>query len=336
MIRLFGISDKTYTSNGDVVLNPIKCSVKNADNGDFTLSATCTLEYLPYIVNNAIIVAPTPAGDQPFRIYDVQKNNYKVEVKAKHVTHDADNYVIADAYVVDKDGEEALLHLNNATDTTSPFTVSSDVLHVDSYRCVRKSLEEAINEVAERWGGHIVRKDWTISLLTDISRDNGITIEYGKNLQSITADYDFSDVCTKVLPVGKDGQLLDTLFVVSSTQYEIPFTKVVTFEQDIDEEDYPTEEEYIEALKADLLEQALEYVNTYCVPSVNYTLKGKPEVVSDIGDVIRVYDKRLGVNITTQVISYEFDCIAEKYKSLEFGNFQKTLGDLVDYIKSKL
>ena len=67
--------------------------------------------------------------------------------------------------------------------------------------------KEAIDTIAERWGGHIVRNGFRISVLQSIGVDNGITIEYGKNLKSLTADYDFSNVCTKILPVGKDGQL---------------------------------------------------------------------------------------------------------------------------------
>jgi phage minor structural protein len=337
MIKVFLPGDRDFTSNGEVVVNASKCKITNADGGDFSMEITASADYSPYLVNQNIIVAPTPIGDQPFRLYEVQKTHNKITGKAKHITFDSNNYVIADTNIVNKPCQTALDQVNNHTDTESPFTMYSDINYkVKSYRCVRKSLKEAVDTIAERWGGHIVRDGFTISVLEYIGVDNGITIEYGKNLQTLNATYDFSKVCTKCLPVGKDGQLLDQLYVYSETQYDTPYTKVVSFEQSIEREDYDTDEEYIAALKADLRQQAQAYVDTYSIPSVNYTLKGMPEKVSDIGDVIRVYDKVLGVDITTQVISYEYDAISEQYKSLAFGNFTETLGDLISVITQQV
>lgn len=334
MIKLFKETDTVYKTNGEVVINATKCRVSNEDGGEFKLTLTCPISYSKYIENNYIIVVPTPAGEQPFRIYEIEKSQNKIDITARHITYDSMDYVIADSYAVYKTCQGAMEHFNEATDNPSPFSVYSDIEDINTLRIVRKSLYEAINEVNERWGGHIVRDMFSISNLSQIGRDNGITIEYRKNLQSITATYDFSGVCTKLLPVGRDGTLLDTLYVYSPVQYEIPHTKVIDFEQDIERDDYPSEEAYIAALKADLLAQATDYVNTYCYPSVNYSLKGKPEKVTDIGDVIKVKDERLGIDILTQVISYEFDCITETYKSLEFGNFTDSLSNLMSNIST--
>lgn len=332
MIRVFQSTDKNYTSNGDIVINPTKCRVKNADNGDFVLEMTCGTQYNDFLQPNNIIVAPTPAGDQAFRIRNITKRENKLEIKAPHVYYDGDNYLIADSYAVDKTCQEALDHFNAATDTQSPFLMVSDVETVETFRCVRKSLTECIETVLERWGGHLKRDNWQISILNAIGTDNGITIEYKKNLKELTASYDWSSVCTKILPVGKDGILLDEKYIYSRKQYRIPFTKTVSFNQDIDQEDYETEDEYKTALKADLKEQAAEYLKKSCYPSVNYTLKGNPEKVTDIGDVIEVKDSRIGVDILTQVISYEFDALQNRYVSLEFGNFTNNLNNLLSNI----
>ena len=336
MIKVFNPTDTDYTSNGEVILLPTKCRVFNADNGEFKLEITSPIKYSPYLVNNNIIVTPTPSGVQPFRIYDVKRKHSSVDIKARHITYDSLGYVIANSYIKDHACQYALTHLNAATDTPSPFTMSSDITRISTYRCVRKSLKEAVDEVASRWQGHIVRNGFHIAVKDQIGVDNGITIEYGKNLKSLTADYDFSNVCTKILPVGKDGQLLDELYIVSDVDYGVPFTRVVSFTQEIDREDYQSDAAYIRALKRDLRKQANNYLATYKYPNVNYTLNGKPEKVSDIGDIIRVYDKTLGIDITTQVISYEFDAITESYKSLQFGNFQKTLGDLIGVITEQV
>lgn len=341
MIRAFNTTDKVYSSNGDAVIAATKARVKNSDNGDYYLELTCGSEYNEFIQANNILVVPTPRGDQAFRIRTVTKKSNKLEVKAWHVFYDSQNYLIADSYAVNLNCNAALDHFNNATDNPSPFTMSSDVTRINSYRCVRTSLAECISTILERWGGHLVRDNWNISILSDIGVDNGITIEYKKNLQELTASYEWANVVTKIMPVGKDGILLDELYLYSDIQYDIPYTKAVSFEQnDIVEEDYQDssgeldEAAYKAALKEDLRTQAVNYLKTYSLPIVNYELKGNPEKVTDIGDTIEVKDDRIGVNILTEVIAYEYDAIAKKYVSLEFGNFTNTLSDLLNNISS--
>lgn len=329
MIKIFDSIDKVYTSNGDVVISATKARVFNSDNGDFYLELTCPTEYSDYIQPNNIIVAPTPQGTQAFRIRTVEKSKKRLEVKAWHVFYDGDNYLIADSYAVNMTCGQALEHFNGATDNPSPFTTFSDVNAVKSFRCVRKSLTECIATVLERWGGHLVRDNWHFEILQTAGTDNGITIEYKKNLEELTASYEWDGVVTKLMPVGKDGILLNEKYVYSTVQYDIPFTKAISFEQDINAEDYASDAAYKSALRADLKKQATAYVNQYCYPNVNYTLKGIPEKVTDIGDKIRVKDKRIGVDILTEVISYEYDAIQGRYISLEFGNFQNTLSNLI-------
>lgn len=335
MIRAFKPTDTIFISNGDAVLLPTKARVKNSDNGDYYLELTCGVEYNDYLQANNIIVAPTPQGDQAFRIRTINKSKNRIEVKAWHVFYDAQNYLIADSYAVRLTCNEALDHFNRATDNPSPFTTYSNISTVNTFRCVRKSLAECINTVLERWGGHLVRNNWNISVLNNVGVDNGVTIQYKKNLKELKAEYDWTNVCTKLLPVGKDGILLDELYVYSERQYEIPYTKAVNFSQDIEEEDYTDEETYKSALKADLLEQAKAYLKHNNLPIVNYTLKGNPERVTDIGDIIEVRDERIGVTVLTNVISYEYDALQERYVSLEFGNFTNNLSNLIPNIDAQ-
>lgn len=335
MIRVFSPSDNTFDSNGDVVIKPLKCIVTNEDNGDYYIKLSCGTEYNRWIQANNIIICPTPSGEQAFRISEIEKNKRRLEVKAWHVFYDSENYLIEDSYAVNMNCNDALNHFNNATDTLSPFTVYSDISKIDTFRCVRKSLSECIGTVLERWGGHLKRNNWDIEILQSAGNDYGVTIEYGKNLKDLSATYNWDDVVTKLMPVGKDGILLDEKYVYSSVQYDIPYTKALSFEQDIEQEDYPSEADYIRAVKEDLLRQATEYVNTYCYPNVNYTLQGNPDRVTDIGDKIEVKDERIGVDILTEVISYEFDAITGKYVNLEFGNFGNTLSNLMSNISKE-
>ena len=334
MIRVFSPTDTDFSSNGDVVLRPYKAKVHKKDNGDYYLELEAGIEYVDYLTANMIIVADTPQGAQAFRITNPQKTKSKISLKAWHVYYDSENYVIADANVVNKNGNQAINHLNNATDSKSPFTVSSDIANINSFRCVRKSLYEAFSTVLERWGGHLVRDNFNVKIMANAGQDNGVTVRYKKNLKEITSEANWDSVCTKILPVGSNGLLLDELYLSASTQYDIPYTKVVSFTQEINEEDYGNKDLYNKALIDDLRKQATKYLAENCVPKVSYTLKANLEKITDVGDTIEVIDERLGINVVTHVTAFDYDCIQKKYTEFEFGNYNEKLSNLMHNISS--
>lgn len=343
MIRVFGQTDKVFTSNGDAVIMPLKARIHKEDNGDYYLDLETGLEWIDYVVANNIIVADTPQGKQAFRIGNPKKTKSKITAKCWHVFYDSRNYLIQDSYVVDKDCNDALDHLNSATEPESPFTTISDIATVDSFRCVRKSLSEAVTTVIERWGGHLVRDNFNIGIRANIGQDNGVTVQYKKNLKDITCEEKWDNVVTQLMPVGKDGLLLNavdenaSVYVFSEIQYEIPYTKTVSFSQDdINQDDYASEEAYTQALVDDLLQQASAYIDINCLPQVNYTLKANLEKITDIGDTVQVIDSRLGVNLMTNVIKYEYDCILKKYVEIQFGNFKQTLSGFANNVTQQI
>lgn len=341
MIKVFSPTDRTFSSNGDIVLQPTRAMVHKEDNGSFYLELETDVSYIDYLLEGNIIVAPTPQGEQAFRISDITKTGSKIKLSPKHLFFDSENYLIEDSYVVNKNCNDALDHLNNATEPTSIFTTVSDVANIASFRCVRKSFYEAIQTVLERWGGHLVRDNYNIAIRQSIGADNGVTVRYRKNLKEITCETDWSSVVTKLMPVGYDGVRLPEVYLISPTQYDIPFTKTVHFDPRIDQEDYQTEDGQLDeaawtaAVIVDLRDQAQSYLDENSVPKVNYTLRANLEKLTDIGDTVEVIDERLGLNIMTSVISYTYDCILGRYTQVEFGNFRKTLQNLVTTITTQ-
>lgn len=341
MIKLFGKTETDFSTNGDKIINAIKARVKKVDNGDFYLELETDLSYVSDFEEGRIVVAPTPQGEQYFRIANVKKTKNKITTKCPHVFFDSKNYLIADSYVYQLEANAALDHLNSATEPQSEFTTISDITTVNSYRCVRKSLYEAIQTVIERWGGHVVMDKFNIGIRQTIGQDKGVVVRYAKNLKEITCTENWDGVVTKLMPVGKDGLLLPDLYVMSETQYVLPYTKTVSFNQDnIEQDNYTTEDgqpdeaTYHAALLADLEGQAQRYVDANCVPKVNYTTKANIPI-TDIGDTVQVIDERLGLTLTTNVISYEYDVILDQYRSVEFGNFKPTLEGLTTQIANQ-
>lgn len=351
MIKLFKFNDKEFNSNGDKIITALKAQVYKEDNGEFYLDLETSLRYINDLKLLAILVVDLPQGAQAFRISKIQKTKMKIIVKAYHVYYDGKNYLIKDNYVFRRACDFALKYLNENTDTKSPFNVSSDVTKIESFRCVRNSLCEAIQTIVEKWGGHIVRDNFNIRIQSQIGRDNGIEIRYAKNLKELTCEASWDNVVTKLLPVGKNGILLNGLnenedvYITSNVKYELPFTKAINFGQDIDEKDFKIDKNnenskvdtprYKSALITDLRQKAEKYIKENEKPKVNYTLKAHLDNISDIGDVITVIDERLGINISTTVTAFKYDCILGKYNEIVFGNIKNTASNLIDYVVSK-
>lgn len=344
MIKVFNANERVFNSNGDKIINPIKAVILKEDNGDYELTLEARIEDKDFIEHDKIIVCDTPWGEQGFRVNNPQKKPNKIICTCKHLFYDTASYLIKDAYVVDKTCNDALDHLNNSCDTDTPFSTLSNITGVSTLRVVRNTLNEAILSVLERWGGHLVRDNFNISILSNIGQDNGITLRYGKNISDISCKEEWNNVVTKILPVGKDGLLLDETYITTldlptndehyGLTYNKPYTKTITFAQELEEADYVDEETYINELKQDLRNQAIEYIRNNCVPKINYTVKANVEKITDVGDIIEVYDERLGVNLTTNVISVKWDCVQERYIEVNFGNFSEKLKNLVSNVTS--
>lgn len=348
MIKLFKSTDKIFNSNGDKIIKASKAKVHKEDNGDFYLELESPLIYVDDIVEDAILIVNLPQGEQAFRISNVSKTKSKITTKCWHVFYDSKNYLIKDSYVVDKDCADAMEHLNLATEPKSPFATFSDITTVGSYRCVRKSLFEALEVVRERWGGHLVRDNFSIGLNQNIGTDTGVVIRYRKNLKEISCEENWDDVVTKLLPVGKDGILLNELepdrsvYLSSAQSYSVPYTKTVSFSQDnIDEEDFKDEDgntdevAYKTALVEDLELQGIKYLDENCKPKITYTLRADLENITDIGDTIEVIHEPLNINLTAAVVAFDYDCILKKYTEITFGNFQKTLSSLLEDVNNQ-
>ena len=338
MIKIYEPTEVLFDHNGLKILHPTKAEIYIEDNGDYYIDVESSIDDLEYLQEGMIIRSATRWGEQGFRLTNPVRKNNKISVKGYHLWKDSSKYIIFNSYVENKNCNDALDHLNSACDVGTPFTTISDITTINSTRIVRQSLEEAIATVIEKWGGHLYRDNWVIGVKSKIGEDRGITIKYGKNSTNIEANEDWSNVVTKIMPVGYDGITLPEKYLEAETQYSVPYTKVIKFEQDINQDDYKDEkgnlkeEEYKEALIEDLRNKAKSYLNENQYFKCNYKVKAHIEGVIDLGDVIVVEHKRLGINLTTNVISLKYDCIRDKYIEIEFGNFKTKLKDLVSNI----
>ena len=334
MIKVYEPTERLFNHNGLKILHPLKAEIYIEDNGDYYLDLETTIDDLEYIQEGYIVRVNTRWGEQGFRLTDPVRKNNRITVRGYHLWKDSSKYVIVNSYVDNRDCNDALDHLNRNCDSVTPFTTISDISFINSARIVRKSFEEAIAILVEKWGGHLYRDNWTIGIKNQIGLDRGAVIKYAKNSKTIEAKEDWSKVVTKMLPVGYDGITLPEIYLESDIQYQTPYTKVIKFDQDIDQEEFKDEngnldeQAYTDALISDLRIQAENYLKENKYFKCNYKVKAEIDGVVDLGDTITVQHEGLGIDITTNVIALKYDAIRDKYIEVEFGNFKSKLKDL--------
>lgn len=332
MIKIFDENDRDFSSNGNIAINPIKCKErkKKSLNGWY-LDVEVDIKYKEYILQDKLCVVKTKskANPQAFRIDNPKITNKVISFTANHVMFDAKRYLLYDVRPTLQDGQNALSYINERTDKTSPFTVYSNVEAIRTAYFVRRNLLEAWQVIEERWGGTFDADNWTIRLLNSVGNDNGETISYGKNMQGIQIFEDWSNVCTKICPVGYDGITLPERYLESEVQYETPYTKKVEFQTEIEDEE-KTEAALIEELRTN----AIEYLEINQYPKVSYEVTSNVNQNMEIGDTIRV--KHPLVTLVTEVLEYEHNLLTNKIELLIFGNYTRDVKSKFDSIKETI
>ena len=340
MIRVYDATEKLFNNNGIKTIQPLFAEITKTDNSDYYVELEDILDNMEFYQKGLIVMVPTPWGVQGFRCDNPIIQNNRISCKAWHLSYDSENYIINSATATEKNCNDAINHYNDNTDTTSPFTVISDISLLKTTVIERQTLFDAFTALisAENYGGHWYRDNFTFGIMSSIGEDRGVVLAYNKNITDIKVEENWDNVCTKLLPYATDGDTtitLDPPYVeLSDTIYDIPFTKALKFEYSLKKEDFKTEADFVLAIKEWLYTEAMNYLQTNKLPQVNYSVSAKLANVSDVGDRIYVKHPKCKVDIMTNVISVKYDAISEKYTSITFGNFKKEIKNLAQEVAS--
>lgn len=333
MIKIFDAADRDFSSGGNIIIEPTKClEYKKKSLNGWYIEVELPIKYKDYIEEDKLCVIQTKSklNPQAFRInQDLKKTNRKITFTANHVMFDMEKYFLLDVRPTNLNGLNALNYINQRTDNVSPFSFYSDVETMSTAYFIRKNMLEACETIEERWGGVFDADNWNINFLQSVGHDNGETIIYGKNMQDMEIYEDWSAVVTRLYPVGYDGIMLPEKSLESRISYDVPYTRTIDFQTDLEEEER-TEENLIQELR----EKAREYITENQYPKVSYTTRSDINNDMEIGDTIQV--KHPLVTITTEVLEYVYNVISKKIKELTFGNYSRDVKVKFNNIKKIL
>lgn len=349
MINVYNADEINFQHNGLAVLNPIICEVKEELNGSYELKLEHHFDIRgkwKYLEEGNIIKAPTPSGDQLFRIYKKIKTLDDITVNARHIFYDLANNFLEDCRPTQQDGSGALNWILNGTQYKHRFAGFSDITRVNSATYIRKNPVQVIlnddeNSYVNRWGGEIERDNFTVKMLQSRGTDRGVTIRYGKNLLGFECDVNLDTVVTRVMPTGlyeNDTVLmLPEKYIDSTYINNYPTPKIQHFHfSDVKVGEELTETQALELLRQKANE--LFSIQKIDIPisntKVNFIELSKTEEYKNyrilnqiyLGDTVTVKHLKLGIDMKAKMISYKYDSILQRYIEIELGDFKENIG----------
>ena len=351
LIRLYEQDTTDFSNNGLKILSPMSAKItRNLIEYTYQLELTHLLDEKGMMLTEERILG---YNGQYFRISSIRRNLKEVSVIAKHIFFDLNKNFIEDISIKNKTGSMALSHILGGTSYPHSFSATSDIDTVASSRLVRKNVVSALigdtdNSFINRWGGELDIDGFTFKLNEQIGKDDGYTIQYGKNLTGLDLQLNMLEVVTRIRPVGFDGIEIDGLYVDSPyiDNYALPIIKEIKYEnvkwkgspnyEEREDDDSYIYDNLAEA-QAKLIELATNefIVNEIDLPKTTINIEfielSKTEEYKhlkflqniNIGDTVHIYHKPLDINLKSRCIEYVYDCILNKYETITLGSYTK-------------
>lgn len=329
------------------------CEVTEERNGTFE----CTLKYpvtgrLFAELKNERLIKAKPndtSKEQLFRIYRITTPiNGIVTIYAQHISYDLSNIAELMWSSAKISPSLAMSRLFTKTATTHNFKCITDFssgkpFSVSKPKSVRACLGGSEGSMLDRWGGEYEWDNFNVILHSNRGKDNGVVIEYGKNLTDMEQDNDFTDVYTDVLPyaVFSDDS---TEKVITLSEITLPIIDTPTRQKTLIKDFTEFFEDKASINENSLRNKAKNFIkaNPLGVETPTLTVEFEPlwkqpeysailERVS-LCDTVTIRHSALGITAKSKVIKTVYDALAEKYVSITLGtaksNFVNTVGDI--------
>lgn len=347
---------KLYKKDGVTIIGNIEkvlyCEAEEERNGLFEVVLDCPLNnplFNDFIEENIIVCKPNDIQDnQAFRIYNTTKfmNNVKT-VYARHISFDLAYDFLDTLILTNSSCENALNEIFRQSQFSKHYRGYSDIIQAQNYSMELSNCLEAIagkeGSIIDTFGNgaEILRDNTNFHVLNKRGHDNGVTIEYSKNLTGFELNTDFEGLITKIKPYAKykndDNEEVvikgDFINSPNHDSFSHSYIRAIDYSDKISNDEVPT------VAKLHYLAEQEYLVNKVHIPKANYKIEFIPlsrcvgysdiEDRISICDTVTVIDSRYGIDTKAKVIKYKYDVINQMYLSMELGEPRTTLGDII-------
>jgi phage minor structural protein len=339
MISLYNATETDFNHNGLVVLSDCKAVFIDEElNGKYELELEYPIDSRgkwQYLIEGNII----KASGQLFRIYSKQKTLAGIKVNARHIFYDLLDNFVEILNIGSLNAAGALNSILSNTQYEHGFSSMSDIDSTDSYTILRQNPVEAIlgeKGIVSKYGGELVRDNYTIRLLQERGTDRGVLVSYGKNVIGIEETLNMTGVVTRLMPIGKNGRLLPEKYLDSPLigNYPHPIVKAIEFW------DLETEEA-LRTAGQNYLIQNDKPLGNYVIDFIELTKTSEYKDYAILetvymGDTVTVRHSKLGVDLKCKVIRIKKNELTGRIKEVELGSFRANFSDTFSSLHSSI
>lgn len=344
MIPILYKEDTTNFSTYGIgtLTDTISCEVTEERNGVYE----CVIKYpvtgvhFNEILKERIIKAKPndTSNPQAFRIYRITTPlNGIVKIYAQHISYDligipvpiCSTAPMMPQLLVDQLFESALVPHNFTFKTEFTLPQRCEIAKPKNLRAV---LGGSGGSVLDVWGGEFEWDNFEVLHHKERGANNGVVIEYGKNLTKLEQDSDISEIYTDLLPyaVSTDEEGVES--VVTLVEQTLPITTTTLKQKKILIKDFTDSFEQGESIHHNELRlKAKDYIanNPLGVETPSLTISfaalwKQPEYPAilervSLCDTVTVKHIDYGVSVKQKVIKTVYDSLLERYVSITLG-----------------
>ena len=341
MTYLYSDNETAFTTNGLGALPEASITVQEKLNGEYTMNMVYPASgahFSDIEPGKYVLTTVNPSGSyQAFRLTKIiKKSDQKIEILGNHISYELNGIPIEAfnaqgiAPTFQGFGTHAMI--------TNPFTYWTNITNLSStyYQVVPMSAKAVLGgvegSVLDVFGGEYEWDNYTVKLWSRRGADNGVTIQYGKNLISLQQETEIESVFTGVVSFWMKDDMVSAGTVQYISNYtDFPKQRIRVYDATADFETQPSLNQ--------LNTRSQQYItdNNIGVPKVNLSLsyidlsntdnyKGQiPAQPVSLGDTVHVYFTKLGISVSARVIETKWNVNKNRYDNIVIGAVKSTL-----------
>ena len=324
MLYLLNKDVRTVRWNGEPLHEATSAIVKEAMNGDFTLTVKYPISdsgIYQLIQEDMLIKAPTPVlGAQLFRIKKPIEHNDHLEITAYHISDDVMQRSITPVSVTNQSCDMALSRMVQNTKTAlGDFSFNSDIQDRRTFNTTETEtlysvLLDGKHSIIGTWEGELVRDNFAMTVKKSRGENRGVVITTHKNLKDYQRTKNSQNVVTRIhakstfKPEGAEKETTIRVTVDSPLINSYPYIN----EKEYENNNAKSVEELQKWAQAKFSNEGIDKVSD-AIKIEAYELDGQ---VVHMGDTVNLKSWKHNVDAFKKAIAYEFDALKEEYISL--------------------